>query len=133
MNALPKYQPTFKKEERLISKKLIGELIENGTAIKQYPFKITYHKLETEENWNFPVKILISIPKRIFKKAVERNLLKRRIKESYRKRKSYLYEVLNNKNVKLTVMIVYLDKEIKKYNEIDKEIGAVIDRLCQQL
>ena len=78
---------TFSKSERLCSKIAIEKLVEEGKSFHLSPFKISWLS-NTEES--VPVQILISVPKRTFKRAVYRNLLKRRIREAYRKNKQSL-------------------------------------------
>jgi ribonuclease P protein component len=73
---------TLGKKERLKSRKLIGRLFEEGTSIKNFPFRLVY--LSTEITSVFSVKASFSVPKRNFKKAVDRNRIKRLIREAYR-------------------------------------------------
>ena len=85
---------SFKKEERLCNIKLIEKLYHTGSSFLVYPFRIIW--LSSETNSEFPVQVLISVPKKKFKRAVDRNLLKRRIREIYRLHKSeYLFHFLN--------------------------------------
>lgn len=108
---------TFKKVERLCSKILIEKLVEKGNSHNHFPFKINW--LEITEN-EAPVQILITVPKRNFKKAVDRNKLKRQTREAYRKNKSMLYEKLNGK--KIILMFIYIGKEKLEYNTIENKI-----------
>jgi ribonuclease P protein component len=66
---------TFKKEERLCNKKLIDELFHNGSSFLCYPYRVSW--LTVEENAEFPVQVLIAVPKKRYKRAVDRNLVKR--------------------------------------------------------
>jgi ribonuclease P protein component len=105
---------SFKKEERLCNIQLIEKLYHNGSSFLVYPFRIIW--LYSEANSEFPVQVLISIPKKKFKRAVDRNLLKRRIREIYRIQKSEdLFPFLNERSEKIVLAINYIGNEIAEY------------------
>ena len=83
--------PTFKKEERIVSNLLIETLFEKGNSqsLAAYPLRAVYLKTEHREGCA-PVQLLISVPKKKFKHAVDRNRVKRQIREAYRKNKALL-------------------------------------------
>jgi ribonuclease P protein component len=119
---------TFKKEERLCSKKLIEELFHNGSSFLLYPFRIVWmvHPLPAE----VPVQVLINVPKRRFKKAVHRNLIKRRIREVYRLNKGAgLYPYLTGHPSQLLLGIQYVGKEIHDYEFIHKKFLLALVQL----
>ncbi len=119
---------SFKKEERLCSIKLIDELFRNGSSFLFYPFRITW--LPADLPADIPVKILISAPKKKFKRAVDRNLIKRRIREIYRLNKSeMLYPFLNQHGIGLTLAINYIGNEIADYAFMEKKFKTTIERL----
>lgn len=120
---------TFKKAERLTSKKTIEELMKKGRSFHESPFKVIY--LEIKLDTAFPAQIVISIPKRNFKKAVTRNKLKRRTREAYRKNKSLLYEALQKNKAQLAVMLVYTAKTEIEYGEIESKIIVALRRLVE--
>ena len=80
-----------------------------------------------------PVQLGISVPKRSFAKAVDRNTLKRRIREAYRKNKHLLYEVLKNKNLSIALMLVYIAKEELPYREIEEKMVVGLHKLAEKL
>lgn len=119
---------TFKKEERLCSKKLIEELFHNGSSFLLYPFRIVWlrHPLPT----SVPAQVVINVPKRRFKKAVHRNLIKRRIREIYRLNKgSELYNFLEDHSGQLLLGIHYVGKDIVDYHLMEKKFKLVLIQL----
>lgn len=76
---------SLKKTERLSSKKLIQELFDKGSSFYLHPFKVFFLKSDLDVN-----RVLITVPKSNFKRAVDRNAIKRRIREGYRLNKSGL-------------------------------------------
>ena len=119
---------SFKKEERLCNIKLIEKLYHDGSSFLVYPFRIVW--LPEDLNSGLPVQVLISVPKKKFKRATDRNLIKRRIREIYRLHKSEdLYPFLNEHSVKLLLAINYIGKEIADYNFMEKKFKAALLRL----
>lgn len=121
---------TLKKSERLYLRNEIKELFLSRKGFSIYPFKIIYQVVEKDSE--SPVQILISIPKRLFKHSVDRNLLKRRTREAFRKNKHILYEYLEKNNLKLNISFIYLSKEIADYSTIENKIILTLQRLIQK-
>ena len=119
---------TFENKARLCSFYEIDSLIKSGTSIFNYPFKVVF-KYSQNELESSSVKILISVPKRNFKRAVHRNYVKRRIREAYRLNKN-LIEV--NKN-SLNVLFVYVGKQIADYDFIEAKLKDTLIKLNNQL
>jgi ribonuclease P protein component, eubacterial len=116
---------TLKKVERLCSLKEIQELLKKGNTIYNYPFKVVFISYnanpQKEDSYN---SIVVSVPKRNFKRAVKRNLLKRRIRESYRLNKNIL-----SGDKKINVMFVYISKEVLPYNIIEVKIKEILQKI----
>lgn len=118
---------TFKKEERLCNKRLIEQLFHKGSSFHLYPFRVTF--LSSKEIL-VPAQVLIAVPKRRFKRAVDRNLLKRRIREGYRTNKqNLLYEFLKQQQVKVLFSIQYIGKEIHDFSFIELKLKEVLLKL----
>ena len=119
---------TFKKEERLCNKKLIDTLFHNGSSFLCYPFKVSW--LAVDEPLLFPAQVLFSVSKKRFKRAVDRNLIKRRIREAYRLYKQqYLYSTLQDTEKKIIFSVGFIGKEISSYELIDKKMLKVLNEL----
>ena len=119
---------TFTKEERLCNKKLIDELFHNGSSFLCYPFKVSW--LIVEEPLQFPAQVLFSVSKKRYKRAVDRNLIKRRIREAYRLYKQqYLYLGLQGLEKKIIFSVGFIGKEISSYELIDKKMLKLLNEL----
>jgi len=114
----------FKKEERLCNKRLIDDLYHKGFSFLVYPFRITFYPAQA---LIYPAQVLISVPKKRFKRAVDRNLLKRRIREAYRLQKSaYLYDFLNRNHKQVVLSLQYISKDIEDYDVIFHKIKSAL-------
>ncbi len=120
---------TFRKNERLCGKKSIDDLFLNGQTLHVFPFKIIW--LTAIENTGSPARIVISVPKRNFKKAVHRNKAKRLIREVYRKHKTTLYEHLLKNETEINFALIYTGNKILSYKELDEKIILTLDRLIK--
>ena len=122
---------TFTKEERLCNKKLIDQLYHNGSSFLCYPFKVSW--AVTAEPQLFPAQILFSVAKKRYKRAVDRNLIKRRIREAYRLHKQqYLYSPLIDANRNIVFSIGFIGKEIAPYDFIEKKMLKLLSQLSEQ-
>jgi ribonuclease P protein component len=118
---------TFKKEERLSSRKAISHVVKEGNSFLIHPFKVYWVKFPLESS--YPTQIAFSIPKKNFKKAVDRNKIRRRIKESYRLNKHSFYNFLSEREAQLELLFVYIAKETLSYKEIEEKIILTLRRL----
>jgi len=121
---------TFKKAERLTHKILIGKLFSEGKGFICYPFRVVWK--EAKLNSEFPAQVAITVSKRSFKKAVTRNLLKRRIREIYRLNKGELYRELESININIAFMLVYLPKTILTTSEMEDKLIKALKRLPKE-
>lgn len=109
----------FTKVERLVSKTVIKDVFEKGKQFFLFPFKVFY----TPNNLGYN-RILISVPKRAHKRAVERNLIKRRIREAYRLNGNRKFQV----NF-FDINIVYINNNISDFEQIKEKFSDVLERI----
>ncbi|GAB1417623.1 hypothetical protein MASR2M12_03880 [Bacteroidales bacterium] len=105
--------------------KAVHNLFSGGEAFFIYPFRVVYTR--RHGNAMQPVRLLVSVSRRNFKHAVDRNLLKRRIKEGWRKNIAAADKKLNNVDVGL----VYVSKKIETFQPLEDKIILVIERLMK--
>ena len=119
---------SLKKDERLCSFSEIQSLMKKGETFFHYPFKVVYQNIANEEGNEQPNSIMVSVPKRNFKRAVKRNLLKRRIRESYRLNKEILAAPAG---CRTNILFVYVSKDIKEYSYIELRLKEVLTMVSQ--
>ena len=125
--------PTFKKLERIVSNKLIETLFEKGNSqsLAAFPVRIVYAIQEHSGN-GAPVQILISVPKKRFKHAVDRNRVKRQIRESYRKHKTIVTDILPE-GKQLLIAFIWLSDQHLGTEEIEKRIVSLLRKTADRL
>lgn len=118
---------SFGKEYKLCSKKIIEGLFENGTRLSTFPFALTY-QFEDLPNKNIPFQIVISVPKRQFKRAHDRNRMKRLVRECLRKNKYILEDFLqeSNKNQQMALFLVYRFNEEIDYETLMRKMSKLL-------
>lgn len=121
---------SFKKSERLTGNKSISSLFQDGISISSYPVRILF---STEGKGPQPLSLAISVPKRLFKRAVDRNLLKRRIREAYRLNKPQVYTKLQLMESKVNLVIQYQQREILDYQIIETGVVKALDKMVRRL
>lgn len=124
---------TLSAKERLKSKKAIDFLFTSGKQQFKYPFKLIYLIEESNSGSTSPLKFSVTIPKKKIKLAANRNILKRRAKEAYRLNKCSLQESLIKYNYKISLMLIYIDDQIKDYAVIEKSINKHLNALHQKI
>jgi len=121
---------TFQKTERLTGEIRIKGLFEKGEFLLSYPFRIGYVVAPQSD---VPVKVVISVPKKRFKHAVDRNRIKRLIRESYRLNKKSLYEILKEKGYAIHLAVSYISSDKLTYDVIQKKWIETIGKLGKNL
>lgn len=129
---------TLSKEERISSKLLIDKLFNGGGshAMAAFPLRLVYMQTETATGAadEPPVRILVSVPKRCFKRAVKRNRVKRQIREAYRKNKQLLTSRLaEGGNKGFLLAFIWLDTELHTSEKVERRVKQLLQRLSERL
>jgi ribonuclease P protein component len=122
---------SFSKDEILRKKKLIDRLFAEGNSFYIYPYKVFYLAVHLENQ--FPAQILISVGKRSFKSAVDRNRIRRQIREIYRQNKQQLYDHLDMKHAQYVIAILFTAKVPMPSSDQEIKIKAILKRLCNEI
>ena len=112
---------TLPKSERLCGATAVADLFEHGKGLTAGCFRCKYRLRSDEE----PCRMVVSVPKRSFKRAVKRNLLKRRIRESYRRQKALL-------GIGVDVLFIYTFKEVLPYEAIYADMTAALTAISHE-
>lgn len=122
---------TFKKTARLHSKLLINKLFADGNSFFLHPFRVTF--ILDERCEGPPVQVLISASKRKHKSAVDRNRIKRLVREAYRKNKHIVWDYFKDKpNNQLLISVIYTAKSIVPNIEIERKLILVLHSLIEK-
>ena len=113
----------FPKEEKLKSRKLIEKLFSEGKSISRFPLRLVYVK--TEFPGTAGVQAAVSVSKRKFKKAVDRNRIKRLLREAYRLNKHQVKERIGTE-ASYAFMILYLGREMPEYRKTDRKMRELL-------
>jgi ribonuclease P protein component len=118
----------FKKSERLCSQKIIALLINEGAVFFTPLYKVVWLKCPAQIP--FPAQVAFSVPKKGFRSAVTRNLLKRRMREAYRKKKYLLYDHLRQSGICIAFILSFRRNSVADYTEIETAMIETIGRLA---
>lgn len=124
---------TFGKNEKLCYQKSIDRLFEQGKSFIAYPLRVVYYIEQQEDEEQQLAKLLISVPKRKFKRANKRNRIKRLIREVYRLNKQEILTFFQEKNISAEVSFIYLKDELPSYEEVDKAMKKALTTLVYKI
>lgn len=126
MSEIKKY--TYGKKEKLKSRKSIDEIFKTGESFPSYPFRIFYKEMDFDAD--VKAQVGVSVSKRNFKHAVDRNRIKRLMREAYRLNKHTLIDCLNKQVV---VMIVYTQRKELPFDLINSKMNSTLKKLCADI
>ena len=122
---------SFAKSEHLCGEKRITRLFTQGDAFIAYPLRVVY-LIEPKKDVE-PASVMVSVPKKRFKRAVKRNRLKRLMRESYRLNKHELIEILNEKQLQIHVAFNYVSDDVLDFVAVEKKMKIAIQRLIDKI
>ena len=122
---------TFPLKEHLKSKSVIDRLYAEGASVTSYPLRAVFLE-QSADKQESTAAILISVAKRRFRHAVDRNLMKRRIREAYRTEKHQFVESLENYNLKMAVAILYIDTKKSSTLFLRKKMGKLLSSILSK-
>ena len=118
---------TFPKSERLSSRLVIDEIFSTGKELRKFPFLAKY--IYTKEKKADATQIVVSVPKRRAKRAVDRNRLRRQIKEAYRLNKDELQLYFQNNKCSIVIFLIYTGKEKEVYTLLEEKLKVILKEL----
>lgn len=124
---------TFKKAERLCSKTLINNLFAKGNrVVTQFPFRVLWQSSANPQQ-EFPALVMVSVSKRNFPNATDRNRIKRQLRELYRLNKHLLYTALKEQKLQVILSINYQAKELLDHGQLKPAFDKMLKKLLSQI
>lgn len=117
---------TFGKKEKLCSKLVIDKLFAGGSSFKEFPIRVIHLPLENSDS---TAKVLISVPKKRFKKSVSRNRIKRLLRETYRLNKSEIIENWQAQGKYFALAFVYIGNEMPEFDDLTLAMKRILKKL----
>lgn len=119
------------KANKLCSPKIIDDVFDSGSQLKSYPFVLKFKEVVLPKE--VPFQIVFSAPKRTFRKATQRNRIKRLCKEAFRTRRHELDAYLTEQNKQLALFLVYTPPEELDVNLLTGRTEKLIKKIISQL
>ncbi len=135
-------QYTLGRNERLKSRKRIEQLFSEGKSFSVFPFKVYFliNKLNSDQEsmrhhsrGTFNIQFGIGVSGKTFKKAVERNRIKRLAREAFRLQKKELQETLKKKYLQLNIFFIYTDEELPGFNITKEKVDVILNNLIKTI
>lgn len=129
---------TFRKSERITSKLIIDKLFAGGNSSNAvFPLRVVYMAIpddEAPQSMNdVPASVLVSVPKKRFHNAVDRNRLKRMIREAYRTNKGVLWKVMEGKDYKLAIAFISITDKMPTFYQVNKAVARALVIISEKI
>ncbi|TAI47614.1 ribonuclease P protein component [Flagellimonas allohymeniacidonis] len=112
---------SFPKGEKLTHKRVFEQLFNEGAQIRAFPLQLRYVRLNSIDK--APIKVAVTAPKRKFKQAVQRNRIKRMVREAYRRNKPMVF---NNIEGNFAFLFLYLGNKVPVYLEVEQAMKQLL-------
>ena len=122
---------SYNKQEKLKSRKLLEQLFSKGRSFNVFPLKVFY--MLPAEKLDFYIKMGVGVSGRNFKKATQRNRVKRLLREAYRTEKTGLHQFLQEQNMQAAAFVLYIDKAEPVFATIKEKMPIALKRLIKEL
>ncbi|MFI5186440.1 MAG: ribonuclease P protein component [Chitinophagales bacterium] len=124
---------TLGKNERLKSRKLIEQLFHSGKRFSVSSYRVFYlmNKIPGNQKIKFTIQFGVGVSGKSFKKAVDRNRIKRLIRESYRLQKNELQKILTEKKLQLNIFFIYTHGELPDFNTTKIKVNVALEKILQ--
>lgn len=124
---------SFCKAERLDSKLIIDKLFAGGnSSMAAFPLRVVYMKLDRDASLP-PVSVLISVPKKRFHHAVDRNRMKRLVREAYRTQKGILWKALEDKDYRIAMAFICITDKMPSFSQVNKSVTKALVRVAEKI
>ena len=124
------------KSERINSKKLIDRLFKGGESksMSAFPLRVVF-MTEDADSHEPLAKMMVSVPKRYFKRAVKRNHVKRLVREAYRHNKQQLFNSLEGEEQRkaLSLCFIWTDSNLRSYKEVEQKVANLLQRVAEKI
>jgi len=131
VQTVKKIRQTLCKDERLTRKKLIDQLQTDGKSIKTPALILVYRTAELPTH--FPAQVMVTASKRLFKRAHDRNRIKRLMREGYRKQKHIVYTSLSERKMQAALLFIFTGKQLPNQAYVHGKITELLKRFNEDL
>ena len=126
-------QNTLHKGERLCAEVHFKALFDHGKSVNTRMMRVKWVAVDLQEGEKHPVKVGFSVPKRLYRKAHDRNLRKRWLKEAYRKHKHILVTTATSQQKQLYILFIYRSRIETTFQKIESDVISIVDMISAKL